>query len=94
MRVIARAALRRFAEKHADAASGLNTWYYIVKRATFRTPNELLRTFPKASVLGGGVTVFNIGSHRLEVHMRYDAGIVYIRAVMTHEEYDRRNRER
>lgn len=40
------------------------------------------------------LAIFNIGACRLEVHMRYDLGRVYIRSVDTHEDYDRRNKRR
>jgi mRNA interferase HigB len=35
--------------------------------------------------------VFNIGGnkYRLITHIRFDLGIVFIRAVLTHKEYDR-----
>lgn len=94
MRVISRAKLREFVAKHREADVGLNAWYHVMKRATFKNPNDLLGMFPKASLLGDGVTVFNIGSHRLVVHMRYDLRTVYVRAVMTHPEYDRWNKQR
>ncbi len=35
--------------------------------------------------------VFNIGGkYRLVVDIRYDLGRIYVRHVLTHEEYDRR----
>lgn len=94
MRIIARAVLRRFGATHAETADELDSWYHVMKRATYRTPHELKEAFPNASLLGDGITIFNIGSCRLEVHMRYDLGIVFIRSVETHPEYDRRNRAR
>jgi len=47
--------------------------------------------FPSASFVGKHRTIFNIGGnkYRLVVDMRYDLGRVYIRAVLTHVEYDR-----
>jgi len=48
----------------------------------------------RSGFIGDGTTVFNIGSSRLTVHMRYDLGIVFILAVETHSEYDRRNKTR
>lgn len=94
MRIIARAVLRGFAAKHAEAAVELDSWYHVMKRATYQTPHKLKEAFPNASLLGDGITIFNIGSCRLEVHLRYDLGIVFIRSVKTHPEYDRRNRAR
>ncbi|HZI28110.1 MAG TPA: type II toxin-antitoxin system HigB family toxin [Gemmatimonadaceae bacterium] len=94
MRVIARRTLNQFAERHAETKVRLDGWYHMVKRATYAGPHHVQRDFPTVSFLGDGVTVFNIGSCRLEVHMRYDLGIVFIRSIDTHEEYDRRNKAR
>jgi mRNA interferase HigB len=94
MRVITRAPLRDFAARHQEFKAGLDSWFHFIKRAIYRTPHELQQDFPTASFLGDGVTVFNIGSARLTVRMRYDLGTVYVMAVETHAEYDRSNRVR
>jgi mRNA interferase HigB len=51
--------------------------------------------FASASFLGKWRTVFNIGGnkYRLVVDMRYDLGRIYIRHVLTHEEYTRRTQD-
>lgn len=91
MHVITRKRLNDFAKKHADAAGPLRAWAKVIEGARFAGPHELKRVFPAASVVDGRRTVFNIGGnkYRLIVEMRYDLGRVYVRAVMTHEEYDR-----
>lgn len=94
MRIIARAALRDFAARHAEVAADLNSWHHLMKRAVYRAPHELKQDFPDVSLLGDGITIFNIGSCRLEVHMRYDLGIAFVRSLDTHGEYDRRNKAR
>lgn len=94
MRVISRSRLNAFAAKHEEVRAGLDSWYHIVKRATYLRPHDVQQQFLSVSFLGEGITIFNIGSCRLEVHMRYDLGRVYIRSVDTHEEYDRRNKRR
>ena len=95
LRIISRRALREFGMKHADAEGPLDTWYRIVKGREYRSPHELRADFPTASFLGARRTVFTMGGnkYRLVVDMRYDLGRVYIRAVLTHEEYDRRSIE-
>ncbi len=95
MRVISRRPLKDFGEKHEDAVATLNAWYRIIKGREYKTPHELRKDFPSASFLGARRTVFNIGGnkYRLVVDMRYDLGRVYIRDVLTHEEYDRRTKE-
>ncbi len=95
MRIISRKALREFAEKHADAEGPLDAWYRIVKGREYGSPHEVRADFPTASFLGARRTVFNVGGnkYRLVVDIRYDLGRVYVRAVLTHEEYDRKSIE-
>lgn len=66
-----------------------------MRQKQYRTPHEAKADFPAADFLGGGVTVFNIGGNKyhLSVSMRYDLQKVFIRHVMTHEEYDRRTKD-
>lgn len=93
MRIISRKPLREFAEKHADAAEPLSAWYQIMNGRKYEDPHQLRDDFPTVSFLGKRRTVFNIGGnkYRLVVDMRYDLGRVYVRHVLTHEEYDRRS---
>ncbi len=93
MRIISRKPLREFAIRHADAEGPLDAWYRILKRREYQSPHELRQDFPTASFLGARRTVFNIGGnkYRLVVDMRYDLGRVYVRDVLTHEEYDRKS---
>jgi mRNA interferase HigB len=95
VRVISRKPLRDFAEAHSDAKAPLDAWYRIMKGREYASPHELREDFPTASFLGARRTVFNIGGnkYRLVVDMRYDLGRVYVRHVLTHEEYDRRTIE-
>ena len=90
MRIIARRTLREFWERHPEAQLALEAWYDDARRATWRTPNDIRQVYANASIIAGNRVVFNIrGNHyRLEVAMHYQFGIVYIRFVGTHREYD------
>lgn len=91
MRIITRRRLRTFWEEHPDAEEALRVWEQIVKHASYRTPGDVKAQFRHASMIGNNVTVFNIcgNKYRLVVSMRYDWQKVFIRHVVTHEEYDR-----
>lgn len=93
MRVISRRPLREFAAKHPDAKGPLDAWYRMMKGRQYESPHELRRDFLTASFLGSRRTVFNLGGnkYRLVADLRYDLGRVYVRDVLTHEEYDRRS---
>ena len=81
--------MNEFAEKHPDAKSSLQHWYRLMKSGQFRSFTELRATFPSADQVGK-LTVFNIGRQvRLVVAIHYTRQKVYIRAVLTHDEYDR-----
>ena len=89
MHIITRKRLNEYAAKHPTAASGLAHWYRTLKKNDSANFVELRRAFPHADQVGG-LTVFNIGGNkaRLIAAMHYNRGKVYIRAVLTHAEYD------
>lgn len=93
MRVIALRALRTFWEQHPDVESALQAWYHDVKQAAWRTPEDIKRVYRNASFVGNNRVVFNIkgNDYRLVVAVQYQHGIVFIRFVGTHQDYDRVN---
>ena len=92
MRVISRKALRVFANRHKDAETLLDDWYRIAVRLRWNNLVDVRKTFPHADVVGD-FTVFNIGGnkYRLATYINYRKGKVYIRHVMTHAEYSRKD---
>jgi mRNA interferase HigB len=93
MRVIARKALRDFWEIHPDAEDSLRSWFREAEHATWSGPSDVKQRFSTASFIAGDRIVFNIkgNSYRLIVAVKYASGIVFIRFVGTHAQYDRIN---
>jgi mRNA interferase HigB len=91
MRIISRKALRAFWERHPDAQQALQAWYADVKHAAWASPIDVKQTYRTASILPNNRVVFNIkgNQYRLVVAVNYAYGMVYIRYVGTHAEYDR-----
>ena len=91
MRVIAIRTLREFWQRHADAEEPLRAWYSDARRATWQAPADIKSLHAQASVIAGNRIVFNIkgNDYRLVIHINYPAGVVYIRFIGTHAEYDR-----
>ncbi|MBB4635436.1 type II toxin-antitoxin system HigB family toxin [Longimicrobium terrae] len=81
-----------FWKAHPDAETPLKVWRRMMRAHQYETPHEIRAHFPAADFLKGGITVFDIGGnkYRLVVTIRYDMGRVYIRHVLTHDEYDER----
>lgn len=89
MHVISRKALRDFWERHPESESPLTRWYTIVRKTDFKDFNELRTTFPSADWVEG-LIVFNIGGnkYRLIAAVHFNRKRIYVRYVLTHEEYD------
>lgn len=90
MRIIARRTLREFWDLHPTAQKPLQAWYADAKQAHWKNPNDIKKVYRNASVVANNRVVFNIKGHsyRLVAAINYDFGIVYIRFVGTHKEYD------
>jgi mRNA interferase HigB len=89
MHIITRKRLNEFANKYSTSRPGLAHWYRALKQNNPANFSELRRIFPHADQVGG-LTVFNIGGNktRLVAAIHYNRRKVYIRAVLTHAEYD------
>ena len=95
MRVIAKRALRKFWGRFPDAENALKTWFAEAERARWSAPGEIKAQYRSASFLKDNRVVFNIcgNKYRLVTKISYKNGIVLIRFVGTHKEYDAVNAE-
>ena len=93
MRVIAKSSLKNFWSQpgHADARGPLRSWYDEAVKATWASPQDVKSQYANASICGNNRVVFNVGGnkYRLVVEMQYRAGIVWVKFVGTHAQYDR-----
>ena len=91
MRIISRRVLREFWEKHPDATIPLQIWFHDVENATWNKPSDIKKVYRNASFVANDRVVFNIkgNRYRLVIVAIYKHGVVYIRFVGTHEDYER-----
>lgn len=91
MRVIAVSALRRFWERYPTAEQALKVWFDEASKASWRQPSDIKKLYRNASVLKNRRVVFNIkgNDYRLIVAIAYKLGIVYVKFIGTHAEYDK-----
>jgi mRNA interferase HigB len=89
MHIITRKRLNEFAEKHPDTKSGIQHWYRQAKSSEFKSFAELRKVFGSSDQVGK-LTVFNISGNkvRLITAIHYNRKTIYIRAILTHQEYD------
>jgi mRNA interferase HigB len=90
MRVIARKTLKEFWLSHADAEQPFKAWFAEASAANWKSFQDIKKSYRSADVLPGNRVVFNIkgNRYRLVIKLHYNTGIVYIRFIGTHAEYD------
>lgn len=91
MRVISRQQLYQYGQTHSDAKPALDAWFKEAEHACWQSPSDIKEQYRSADFLPGNRVVFNIkgNSYRLVVKIHYNTGVVYIRFIGTHAEYDR-----
>ena len=90
MHLISNKTLREFAGVHPDAESALQAWRHLIETGTYPTFAALRATFASVDKVGDRY-VFNIGGnkYRLIASLLFTAQIVYVKAVLTHADYDK-----
>ena len=69
--------------------NALANWYRLMKNGRFHSFPNLRETFPAADLVGK-LIVFNIGGNKVRIiaALHFNRRKVYIRAVLTHAEYN------
>lgn len=80
-----------FVQLHTQAAKPLNKWLDDVMKAKWHQHNDIKAMFPSADYVKNGRYVFNIGgnNYRLVAVVIFVGGVVNIRFIGTHAEYDK-----
>ncbi|MCP4023232.1 MAG: type II toxin-antitoxin system HigB family toxin [Desulfobacteraceae bacterium] len=91
MRIISKKTLREFWKIHADAEQPLKAWHAKAKLAEWKTSNDIKNDYRNASFVANNRIIFNIkgNTYRLVVAINYDFGIIYIRFIGNHKDYDK-----
>lgn len=89
MHIISHKRLIQASETHPAAATAIDRWYRIAKRADWRSIMDVRAVFPNADPVGEH-TVFNISgnNYRLISAIKYVYQKAYIIDFLTHAEYD------
>src|SRR5271157_1172825 len=97
VRIIARNTLVRFVENltgHKDyraVKAALDAWFHEAKQAGWKKPADVKEYYRSASIVGTDRVVFNIkgNDYRLVAAIDYRRGIVFIKWLGSHKEYDK-----
>jgi mRNA interferase HigB len=88
--IISKKRLVAVGTRYPDALPSLMRWYHVARKARWNDIHETRADFPHADPVDK-FTVFNIkkNDYRLITVIHYNRFKVYIRAVLTHGDYDR-----
>ena len=91
MRIISRKAIREASAKHTEWSASLNAWYKITKAADWTNFADVRNSWNNSDSVGRFV-VFDISHNRcrLIAAIKYEWKMVYIRRILSHSEYDRK----
>ena len=89
MRVVSRKAIREATAKHSEWGASLKAWFKITQYSDWANFADVRNSWRNSDVVGKYV-VFDISHNkcRLIATVNYRWRMVYIRAILSHAEYD------
>ena len=89
MRIITERKLREFWQQNRSAESSMKQWIKVVEAADWQNFSDLRQTFNHADV-HNRLTIFDVGGNnfRIIAKVEYAKHIVFIKAVLTHKQYE------
>lgn len=90
MRIVSERAIRDFCKKHSEAEASLLNWRRVVRGASWNSFADVKSAVSSADVVGEKV-VFDIAQnrYRLIAFISYRRQALYIKAILSHREYDK-----
>jgi mRNA interferase HigB len=81
----------KLVHKHPETSRWATAWHKAARRATWQGIHQVREQFPSADQ-AGRVLVFNVlgGNYRLITAVHYPTQRLFVKALLTHGEYDRR----
>ncbi len=95
MKIINAEMLVKFEENYPETKDSIESWRLDVSKLLWRDPTDVKQYRANASILKNNRVVFNILGNRFRLVARidYSRGVVQIRFIDTHKNYDKINAE-
>lgn len=96
MRIIAKSTLKNYWVQRPETEGPLKSWFYEAQNADWKKPADVKDKYRSADPIADNRVVFNIkgNNYRLVVKIHYNTGIIFIRFIGTHAEYDKIDAEK
>jgi len=90
MHIISHAKIVQAQVAHPDCRAALDQWYRLAKRVRWCSYAEVKACFPAVDKVGDKY-VFDVGGNKLRLiaAIHFNAGKLFVRAVLTHQAYDK-----
>ena len=90
MNVVSQRGLKQLIEKHPEAQDETIAWYRKAHKASWVSLQDVRRDFPSVDKVGA-VLIFDIRNNRYRLIVRIDFPTqrLFVKALLTHKEYDR-----
>ena len=91
MNVISKAGLMEQAARHPETMAVLQDFYRTARKSSWRGLHDVRQQFPSADQVRS-VLIFNVlgGNYRLITTVNYTWQTIFVKALLTHKEYDRK----
>jgi mRNA interferase HigB len=93
VRIISTATLKSFylQPTYRQAEQPIKVWVAVTKAASWNNPPDVKKSFNSADILKNNRVVFDLGGnkYRLIAKISFAVGIVYVRFIGTHTQYDK-----
>ncbi len=89
--MISRRGLVSLAARHPETSATLDRWYRVARKAGWRGLNDVRKQFPSADQVRK-ILILNVlgGNYRLITRVEYDTQRLFVKALLTHSEYERK----
>jgi len=93
--VIKKQTVEDYISKNARSNPSFEIWFSILKRANWKEPSDIIKTFNSADIIGKSSerVIFNIGGNNYRVICKYHFGEtkvhLFIKWIGTHAEYSK-----
>ncbi len=91
MNVISKRGLKQQIEQHQDCAAAALAWYRVARKAEWTSLEEVRREIASTDQVGR-VLIFNLrgNAYRLIVGVNWPSQRLYVKALLSHTEYDKK----
>jgi len=90
VRIVSERTIREFCEKHSEAEASLLHWRRVVRGAAWESFIDVKRSLSGVDMVGDKA-VFDIAQnrYRLIAFVSYRRQALYVKAILSHKEYDK-----